>query len=378
MSMRRPAKLSGTRKPAGGEAWAFTLIELLVVVAIIALLLSILLPSLSGARESARAVVCGQQLRQFGTGQGTYFAENAEWIPGLNTTGTAVRSLQLSLNDLNLLHKEKMPVQSWDWMTPLLTGSMQLPANRAEKFRSLLTTFRCPTQRYSIPTFTSGSSVPDKPDFDQLSLPGVSYLATAWFQWYGASSAGKVVGSLTHPSVSLPLRVVTAPTNFEVEVQDFEPRVGNVGAAARKVFVADGFRYMGLQGDQEILDFDVAPLPDIFGSFGTSGAWWCADRAYGVKMGTQNWSGSVVSATEPQYYHKGRALPMSYRHGRAVGTGGHAQSNRGTINALFFDGHVSRLTDRESRDPTFWYPKGTVVKKPNEGMTDLPREFVIP
>lgn len=44
---------------------AFTLIEILVVVAIVALLVAILLPSLANARELARRTVCATQLKQF-------------------------------------------------------------------------------------------------------------------------------------------------------------------------------------------------------------------------------------------------------------------------------------------------------------------------
>jgi prepilin-type N-terminal cleavage/methylation domain-containing protein/prepilin-type processing-associated H-X9-DG protein len=64
-----------------GPVRGFTLIELLVVVAIIAVLVSMLLPALGTARESARKVVCSSNMSQVGKAIMGYANDNADMTP---------------------------------------------------------------------------------------------------------------------------------------------------------------------------------------------------------------------------------------------------------------------------------------------------------
>jgi prepilin-type N-terminal cleavage/methylation domain-containing protein/prepilin-type processing-associated H-X9-DG protein len=60
---------------------AFTLVELLVVIGIIAILIAIILPTLSGARRAAETLQCASNLRSIGLGITVYLDQNAGTFP---------------------------------------------------------------------------------------------------------------------------------------------------------------------------------------------------------------------------------------------------------------------------------------------------------
>jgi prepilin-type N-terminal cleavage/methylation domain-containing protein len=69
--------------PAGSfrPAAAFTLVELLVVLAVIGILVALLLPALSRARDRARGAQCVSNLRQWGLAYRQYADDNRDYLP---------------------------------------------------------------------------------------------------------------------------------------------------------------------------------------------------------------------------------------------------------------------------------------------------------
>jgi prepilin-type N-terminal cleavage/methylation domain-containing protein len=82
----------------GGKG--FTLIEILVVIAIIALLASLLLPSLSRSREYAKEVACMNNLRQAAIAFNGYMVDNKSQMPFTTSPGTGSPGYFRFLDDM--------------------------------------------------------------------------------------------------------------------------------------------------------------------------------------------------------------------------------------------------------------------------------------
>jgi prepilin-type N-terminal cleavage/methylation domain-containing protein/prepilin-type processing-associated H-X9-DG protein len=165
---------------------AFTLVELLVVIGIIAVLVSILLPALNKARQSAQAISCSSNLRQIGQVFTLYANENGGLLPTKDISGNAfihtvllARTTRTIINDFNLYTVMRCPSSDPDEknVAKILTGSnfgieisdaISFPPytyNFSNSYALNEGTFHWTTSAPIRPTFTKISQIPRSSEY---------------------------------------------------------------------------------------------------------------------------------------------------------------------------------------------------------------------
>jgi prepilin-type N-terminal cleavage/methylation domain-containing protein/prepilin-type processing-associated H-X9-DG protein len=307
---------------------AFTLIELLVVVAIVALLISLLLPSLAGARESGRAVVCQAHVRGVVTAMAVYMGEHKEWMPGPNTSGSDLQQ------NRPYIPGPGTPSQDWDFVSPLLGDSMNYPIDQLQKFQEIcMTKLRCPSNRERYSMRFSGSPLPMEAQGEfPLTL---SYLTPAYFQMYPTGVT--TVGGRTVESVPAGEPIAVRP--------GYLPRADQIGQdPSKKAFLFEGARYW----NAAIKGFDYTTNTNGTGLVGTP-------QGNFVSRGPAFFGSGENYLREPSRGYKPSDIlkRISLRHAEKM-------------NAGMFDGHVQVMDNVQSADPTPFVPGRSRLVSPQQ------------
>jgi len=118
-------------------AKAFTLVELLVVIGIIAVLIALLLPALTKARQSALSLVCLSNLRQVGMGMMQYVNDNRGTLP--------LADVQVSTNEPSYW----LGIYGSGWVSRL--AEKKYVVTTTELNRTKRDIFACPTDEEGRP-----------------------------------------------------------------------------------------------------------------------------------------------------------------------------------------------------------------------------------
>jgi prepilin-type N-terminal cleavage/methylation domain-containing protein/prepilin-type processing-associated H-X9-DG protein len=178
------------RAPKG----AFTLIELLVVIGIIAILIGILLPTLSRVQEQSRKTACLSNLRQLGTSLISYANDHKGRLPNGNPPGV------------------------WDDYA----GANRMITEFAATCVKSAAVFHCPSDRDGIPQRITNA--------DQTPLPDSGRVSYDFYSLYWAPEYGPILVKLRGQ----------APLVWDLDGADVSPTSKRNHKGGGNVVFADG------------------------------------------------------------------------------------------------------------------------------------------
>ncbi|MBX3389508.1 MAG: prepilin-type N-terminal cleavage/methylation domain-containing protein [Phycisphaeraceae bacterium] len=328
----------------------FTLIELLIVIAIIALLISILLPSLGAARRIARNVICQSNLRQMVIATTSYCDDNKDWLPGAPTTSGYDAAKNGVFNGV--------AASSYDFMGPL-TVSMGLRGpgdgyskkdagdiERGRRFEwyGTLNSMQCPENNFRSYAYSDAGSGADLSKFGEIRM--FSYNSSTGF-------------FSTNDPVSTNLGIGNFPGD---DRSNYLPMLNRVGPQSRKAVFHDGHRFADIVKAVMGPDYDPGIAANYGGAFGDAGPWInesksLSRRAAPGEFTPSPWSPSMVDARFWAFRHGlKKVVPIA---GGSTGAPGGVQC---LGNVAFFDGHIELMNDLQATNPTYWLPTGTKRK----------------
>jgi len=311
----------------------FTLVELLVVVSIIALLISILLPSLKSARNQAKMVACMSIQAGLGRGSATYQSEWNGWLPGSpGTSGSVLLGYPAPPpGDSHDTAGERL--QTWDWATPLGIWKAYSRA-RGDRWKVAVEKLLCPNNQYLSEPFYSGAIGP-RPGWPVQ--PMVSYdTIRQYMLWPWATRNSQPWGEPAPFPKATPEGTGLGGAGQWYTPRGYSPRIERVGNPSEHIFLSDGARFTDSATGR--IDHDID---------------WNANAGGGFSDG-----GPTLPYTFLRAFHSSknasqrRLAPITYRHTRGKSLG---------LIACYYDARAEYMTEAQSRWPDPWWPKDSEI-----------------